>query len=732
MREGDNDFWSSVLKGQGFEKIGEVQYIQRVQLWWHAVDKLEVLVYDVGTGVVVKGTKTYYMKAIAPEGEVYARDLNNLQGYLEAHLPEIHITFSYFRDITVDMASRRIREKRSTRAIEEPHENLSDQEDELRRLRNEFDANRRTLHEADKLLKLDTGGASLVESYLKKRSNEIRRHLEEVRRRGKRLEGVMAGTKQLLNEYRKKGSAACFMISFSSNLQIATGTDEFQVVLDQIVKEVMDLHRYQVQQKLNGGKLKVFVEEASDPVLSWQTAWGGGVLNPVQLSRLGPEYENLSKRMDTFLMITPTQDIRAGGVVDEKKLLGAWFVRNFLKRLDRVPEPDGVNGAEIPRGGMPIWVGSLIKQDIVTSEPAVFPLAGLESIYVSGSSGSGKSFLLRVVIEGAAAYEEIDILIFDPRNQWVGLLLPEDREDILAHYTAFGLEPKRARGFRFRYYAPGIRAGETLPVNLAELGVGRSIVSFKEMDDRERCERFADILEQVFESRTREESGTLRTVVAIIEAHLFTKKRVADDAKNAAERAERAIETALREGRKYGLRVYLESQTIKDFAYGSASIRQNTNTKVFLRNSDREVDYASDFIGDGREIIRLKTGTAICYNAQWGARKFKVRPPLSKVWEPSAQDTRRLVNGPSREFTPSLCPDARRLLDIARGHHDETGAPINLSQATEKLGITSKRRMQELIEELERKGLVRTAKLRERGSPRVIIPTVSPFGPDAD
>jgi|GEM_PF-1778590 len=730
MWEENRDFWSPILKERGFEKIGDVQYELHVQLWWHPRDRVKVLIYVTDTAILLRATKAYSMKSISEEGESYARDLNSLQEYLESHLPEVCIVFHYVRDITANLAFKRMKEKRLGRDTEESHEHLTDREAQVRLLREEFAAKRESLHQTGELLKLDSGGSSLVQSYLKRRSGEIKRELEEIGRRGKELESSAASTRYLLSEYLKKGSAACFMINFSSNLHKSSGPEEFQDCLYQVVKEVIDLDRYQVRQKLNGGKLRIFVEEVESPDLSWQIQWAGGVLNPRQLDRLGSEFEDLGKRASEFLMVTPAQDVKfEGAVKDEKKLLSAWVVRNFLKRLDKLPRPGDVHEKGILRGDMPIWVGRLIKEDLVTSEPAILSLGMIESIYISGCTGSGKTFCARALIEGAAVYEEINILVLDPRNQSVGLLLAEDREDILAHYPEFGLDPTQARGFEFRYYGPGIAAGEPLPAALAELGRGRAIVSFKDVPDRERCASSAAILEQVFADHTREESGGLRTLVLIMEAQLLTKKKVADDAKGAAEGAERAVERVLREGRKYGLRAILESQTIKDFGYGSASIRQNTNTKIFMRNSDREVDYAADFIGDGRQIIRLKTGTAICYNAQWGALKFKVRPPFSKVWELSAADTRRLVNGPVARSGPSFSPDGLRLLEIARRHHGETGSPINLSEAANKLGITSKRRMQELVRELERAALVRTTRLNKKGKPRVIIPM---SGPDPD
>jgi len=153
--------------------------------------------------------------------------------------------------------------------------------------------------------------------------------------------------------------------------------------------------------------------------------------------------------------------------------------------------------------------------------------------------------------------------------------------------------------------------------------------------------------------------------------------------------------------------VIILSQTIRDFAYDSASIRQNTNTKMFLHNSDREVEYAATFLGDGRALVRLAPGTAIVYNASWGAATIKVRPPLSKVWEFSAQATRGwATTEPS--VTIRLSESAQELLDVVRKHYRTTGQGTNLAHAAQRVRITSKRRIQILVDKLERAGVART------------------------
>jgi hypothetical protein len=138
---------------------------------------------------------------------------------------------------------------------------------------------------------------------------------------------------------------------------------------------------------------------------------------------------------------------------------------------------------------------------------------------------------------------------------------------------------------------------------------------------------------------------------------------------------------------------------------------------VFLRNSDREVDYAASFLGDGRQIIRLTPGRAIIHNSTWGAVTVQVRPPLSKVWELSDQATRSLLLG-NRDTATSLSEEAARLIEIARDRGPV--APLNLAEAGRLLGITSKRRLHRLVDELEEAGVARTRKLRDRGQPRII------------
>ena len=119
--------------------------------------------------------------------------------------------------------------------------------------------------------------------------------------------------------------------------------------------------------------------------------------------------------------------------------------------------------------------------------------------------------------------------------------------------------------------------------------------------------------------------------------------------------------------------------------------------------------------------MHLPPQSVIIHNSAWGVIRLKVRPPRSKVWEFSPEATRNIV---SSTKTESLIPSdqAQHILEIVKAHRRSTGEGINLSAVAQKSGITSKRRIQQLIDELERGGHIKTRRLLKRGLPRIVEP----------
>lgn len=714
--------YANILSAEGFRQIGELHHRVQIAAWWNpAPDKLlQVLVLILGQSALIKADKSYYLKSVTAEGETWARDIGLLHDYLEAHFPEVRIAFAHFRDVPSELAAAEVRRRMAVDAPTQPIPTV----EHVALLQQQLHAKQQDVRASDAVTTLLNGDSDLLTGFLnaEKRTNTaeidgLQRQIEKQRQRLGLLE-------HLQREYQRKGSAAVYTFTIVSNLQTVHDPSRFRDALRATVKELTDANRYQVMQKLCGSRLNIHIAEAQDPLMTWIEQWLGGALSPAQLQRLGAQLDVVRKLAHGRVIVTPDSPI----VVDERvrhaeKHLGARFVSDVMRRLDKtnnVTQKAALSPDAIPPDAMPLSLGHRVDETGRMLERVAFPLTQMVHLYASGTTGSGKSYLARVLVEEAAQYKQLSILVLDPRNQSVGLLLPEDRQKILQRYEEFGMKAEQAHGFKFQYFAPGLPYVPPLPERLSSLAHGRSIVSFKGLDDKHRCALAGRIFEAVFQACNAEESEHPRLLILVDEAQLFTRKRLDESAKQAAAHAERALDRIAREGRKFGIVIGLVSQTMKDFGYELASIRQMTTTKIFLRNADREIDYASDVIGDGRLLVQLATGTAIVHNANWGVTRIRVRPPYSKVFELGEADVRRIFGTDRNTFAGRLTADAQQLFALIRDTNATAANPLNMTKLGGLAGISSKRRLIELIHQLTEAGAIRTKVLPERGQPRVI------------
>jgi hypothetical protein len=701
-----------ILGHEGFRRIGSVRHQLEIEAWWNDVAAFQMLVVHLGDSLLLKGSKPYFLRSIGEDGETWARDIPNFYDYLEAHFPEMHVSLAFFRDVSPSLVARHVARRRM--AVGAP---LPPSASELASLQRRLERARDRVRSTQLTLRLDSGDSSVFGSHLRTRLDEHRAQVDAVEIDLRDAVARAEDEKHLQSEYLRKGSALCLIFSVCSNLQVVPVGRSAIDAVRAITKEIEDSHRFQVAQKLCGGQLRLQIEPAKEPTLAWLEEWFGGALAPLQLERMLHGEASSAHLWTAHHQVAPKERIEAEGELrEDAKLIAPRALHAMIARLDRT-ERLARRAAEPSATDLPLSVGRMSNQGTDLGEPCSLPLRQFNNAYVSGATGSGKSFLVRVLIEEAAAHAGVSILVLDPRNQSAGLLVPEDRPSIIERYPTFGLSTPTA--FVFEYSAPRQRGLPSMPQHLSELSSGRRIVSLKGLDDAERCAMFADVLESVFAAMAKAESETVRLVVLVEEAQLFTRRHVDERARSAAERAELVLDRVLREGRKFGLCVIVSSQSMRDFSHGAAGVRQNTNTKVFLHNSDREVEYARDFLDNPRDLVQLPNGTALACNPAWGVARFAVRPPRSKVWEFSDEETRGVVQGVAPRRT-ALSSDAKHLLQVLKTQAIEDGRSLNMSEAGHKVGVTSKRHLGALIHELEQAGMVRTRKLAQRGQPRVI------------
>lgn len=693
------------LNSTGFKQLGSILYGIREYLFWNPKLRIELQLVDLSEGWVVKAMKKYRLKAVSEEGrELYNRDLPALMDYLKSHLPEAHLYMAFMRDIVPD--------------ITPAGKQGRDIESRLGQVKRIFDEKRDDLNRRRKVKNLIGSDFELAGPYLERKVKDLQGDLKDLADQGKKLERELRETHELINRWTRKGVGTVLAFGYSSELQFLR---QQMPPIEKAIEDVERVDKYQIKQKLEGGRYNIYVEELTYPWVAYSSAWTG-IFSPRAVKKLG--VQKLKEQVYPFFMVTAGEDIKLAKATKAKaKRLPAQAFRTFLDQVEKVPKRS--QSYELPSSG--IWIGNLLEGQQL-ADPYLLPLHKLNNLYISGSTGSGKSFLARVIVEGAVL-EGVRTVILDPRNQWAGLLFPEDRKEILKRYEQFGISPSLAQGFQADYFSSSQL--EDIPRLTGDQKP--KIVSFKHQGARKRCRTAKQILDHLFQESLAKESQQVETLVVLEEAQLFTPRGVPDECKPAAKEVEKVIDRIGREARKYGLNILLVSQTIKDFAYSSATVRQNVVTKAFMRNSDRELDYASDFLPDASSLTELKSGEVFFYNPDLGgAIKIMVRPPFSQVKEPPPSQLAKVIDrqyawrrfvesaGSIRDRPPkagkhkrtkaSLSEDELSFIQVVQSF--DQGELPNVSQVLDRAEFTANRaKIYQVMEGLEEKGLIQTKKV---------------------
>ena len=142
---------------------------------------------------------------------------------------------------------------------------------------------------------------------------------EAAQRRDEDLSRLDRGRSALLQrhleqEYLNTAQASCLLFVVCSNIQIVRELTEFGDAVAAVVKELKDVHRYQIQQKLQGGKLQIYCDEVDAPGVSLLTRWTGAALCPRQLARFGLKVEQLQEAVERQFCVLPRGKILSWAV----------------------------------------------------------------------------------------------------------------------------------------------------------------------------------------------------------------------------------------------------------------------------------------------------------------------------------------------------------------------------------------------------------------------------------
>jgi hypothetical protein len=720
-----NDFHGKILKDKGFQRFAITTWGYPKELWWHESDLIQVSDVIIPPVRLVKASKPYMIVAITKDGETYVRDLAQLQDFLGSRFPEFHMTLVYFRDPPEETVLKRMKQIKMRITGRTDIADLANMEADLETKLSEFNATKDQIAQTEAIMLRGSSGFELFERFMKLNIRKQKQQLEKIANEGQRLEREIDETKRLKKAYAKNTAAVGLLFRYSSNIQIASDFQQYQDAIGNVIKEVLDAHHFEIQQRLNGSRLSVYVEEIKHPEIALQVEWDG-FLNPHQLKKAGEPFADFRNQFLELLQAYPVRDITVNGVTkDEKKLVAAKVIQNFLGKLNVVdPCPPIPN---LPKSGR--FIGMIMQGDEITDVPLLMPTEKGHHC-VSGTTTGGKSNTGRVIGENYVM-DGCRLVAVDPTRQWCGFGLPCDKEGVLKRYDEIGINKENTTGFAVKIYNPskdGI--GLPMPDDLNLLFEHNSVVTVKDLSEAKRCVILAHVLRAVYES-FNEETDDVKLVLVIEESHTFLPKKVGKNAKDEAKEVERLIEKVVREKAKYGVVVILVTQSQGDFSNDARAVRDQIATRLIHRSADiRENEYLSIYgLKDNLKTIRkLRNGEVFIVNYNHyhnGIRTF-IRPPFSAVREVSDEEI-TMINGTLETMEKVINSKIQtgdkeaKILELVKTHWDEHHDAIFADEIQRRLKLSTGTR-QRILDRMSKKGQIKKVSVNiGQGRPRTGI-----------
>jgi len=557
---------------------------------------------------MIRASKSYRLiKQDAHGQESWDRNLVDMNDYLAEKFSSFNLSVNY-----TDTVSPEILDEKQEAG------DLVEEASQLRHRAKELSEQRETL-----AVSVENSVQNL-EQVMQKRFEETDQELQQVQRRLDQIMEILEEKKEAVDQWQENGVSLSYLFTFSTDLEIVT-EDRITEAAERHVKEAFDLHRRKVKQVLQGPKFKLHVEELDEPRV-FNRVQHTGLLNPEGFDQLISQasdelqvtLEQVRRQNTEQYMAVALDDIEVNeSTVKRSKATPARAVNSVLQDLksERVAYAE-----DTPEDG-PI-IGTLTG----TNQIVGFDPANLPHYYIMGATGSGKSYLTRVLVENVASLG-YDVLSISPSDtEEIGLSLPNP-------------ENSESTGLNVDQYWPGNDKLLDKPDELDELFTGLNALTLTGLSETEKQE----YVNKIFSRLAEIDRSSKPLFVVLEEAHNFNKGEAAD-----------AIQKLVREARKFGIHVVIVSQNPTDFSHNHRHVRENT-VSLFLRGE--YTDYASTFLDNADAITELEDGQAIIQSPDYSKLEVQVRNTLTKPTAPTNKEIRQVdkrFNGQKPELgTPS-------------------------------------------------------------------------------
>jgi hypothetical protein len=590
--------------------------------------------------VLIRASKSYRLVKQDEQGqESWDRNLSKMNSELASTFSNFSLTVDYCDTTSTTVLD----EKDEAAELVVEAQQLQERASSLEEERNKFS------------VAVDNSVESL-QPVMEQKRDTAHTELQQTRDRLNQILELLEEKKEAVNQWRSKGISLAYLFTFSTDPEVVPET-RLEETVTRHTEEAFDLHRRKVKQVLQGPKFKLHVEELEEPRV-FNRLEHTGLLNPEGFEQLlnqaeGDLEEDLKELRQTSAnqyMAVALNDIEVGdSTVERSKATPARAVNSVLQDL----EAETVAYAEdVPNTGP--MIGTLTG----TNQVVGFDPAELPHYYITGETGSGKSYGKRVLLENVASLG-YDVLSISP----------SDREEIALSLP----NPDHEQGTGLTADQYWISNNQLLdkPEDIHELFSGVNAATLKALSDNEKQE----FVNQVFTELAEIDRRDTPLFVFLEEAHNFTKGAAAD-----------AIQDLVREARKFGVHVVIVSQSPMDFNRNHKHVRENT-VSVFLHGE--YFDYAGKFLDDGKEIQDLATGEAIIQSRDFPKLRVDVRKAFTLPTAPTEKQIQGIedrfnAHNPGLEDTETkpvseedegssedLSPDEEQLLQFIKQYIQE-------------------------------------------------------------
>ncbi|WP_436935735.1 helicase HerA-like domain-containing protein [Halovenus marina] len=550
----------------GFPGLGRFWFWERES--GMAVDVLDA---SGGDGFWVRCVAGFRLVSQSEEGrELWTRNLSKMSRYLRDSFTGFRLSVDFADSVSGDITG-----------IEEEAEGLAGRSEELLSRKSELEASLSSLERS-----MSLQGSGSLDEVVEGRYKRIKQELEDLDEELDRVVSRLEFLKQLKGEWESKGYAVSVCFSVSNGFERTTET-QFKSVVSRQLQDLKNRCDRSIKQKLQGEKFRLKFTELDTPHQLLQHFY-----TPLVHPEEDIDHHDLAGMLELYMAFAD-KDLEIDGLVREQAKAGAArSVNAVLQHLRKTGSAD-VSSVEN--------TGPLIGNVSGTDMTFGVDLAEQPHFYVVGSTGSGKTYTKRVLLENCLVME-YNIVSITPRD--------------FQAVSAFQKFDSEGTGLVGDYYLPGDELLLDEPDNFTEFFKGASFVSLKSLSPADR----QNFVHDLFDSAADIGQTDTPVFVFLDEAHLFSDGESAE-----------SIQEAVRETRKFGVHIVLVTQSPMDFNRKYKHIRQNTVGNFFLQGE--YWDYAQSYLENEKNIIGLNQGEAWFTGRGFSSIKLDIRKPLSRVEE---------------------------------------------------------------------------------------------------